>query len=263
MERKNENAHKVADILRVVAGKPTPKHFTSALILAGGSSTRMGGVSKQFVDIDGVPVVAWTALAFEEADCIHEIIIVAKADELELYSNFASAYNITKPLRVVSGGKTRQESAKCGIDAVDDKAEFVAIHDAARCLITPDMIDRVCHAAYLRGAATLALPAVDTIKVADKNKFIESTPDRRTLWQAQTPQVFNANAYRGAAYLARRDGFEATDDNMLLEEVKYPVKLIEGSRENIKITEPCDLLYAKAVLQYRKEQNKKTEKTGE
>ena len=217
----------------------------------------MNGESKQFISLKGVPVVARTVLEFEKSPCIDEIIIVAKKEEIELYDGFAEKYSITKPLKIVEGGETRQESARFGSDAVSQKAKYVAIHDAARCLVTQDMIYKVCHGAYLHEAAILAIKAVDTVKIADKNAFIENTPERKLTWQAQTPQVFKTNAFRAAAYVARDEKIEGTDDASLLEHIRIPVKLIEGSRENIKITEPCDIYFAEAVLRARAEFEKK------
>ena len=247
-------AHKVAEIIRAAKGKPLIKNFTSAVILAAGSSTRMGSdKTKQFIELDGMPVVARTVLQFEACSYIHEIIIVAKADEMDMYSDFPEKYSLTKPLRVVEGGNTRQESARFGSDVVSDKCKFICIHDAARCLITPELIEKACRGAYIHGNAMLAIKAVDTIKIGDKGAFVESTPDRKFAWQAQTPQVFNINAYRGAAYIARDEKFEATDDASMLEHIRIPVKLCEGSRENIKITDKSDIIYARAILESRKE----------
>jgi 2-C-methyl-D-erythritol 4-phosphate cytidylyltransferase len=118
------------------------------------------------------------------------------------------------------------------------------------------MIYKVCHGAYLHEAAILAIKAVDTVKIADKNAFIENSPERKLTWQAQTPQVFKTNAFRAAAYVARDEKVEGTDDASLLEHIRIPVKLIEGSRENIKITEPCDIYFAEAVIRARAELDK-------
>lgn len=245
---------KIVELIRVVRGKPAIKNYTSGVILAAGSSTRMGENSrKQFIEIDGMPVVVRTLLEFEKATCVHEIIIVAREDEIDLYSSFPEKYNLTKPLRVIVGGETRQESARFGSDCVSDKCKFICIHDAARCLITAELIDRACHGAYLYGNASLAIKATDTVKIIEKNHFIESTPERKHAYLAQTPQVFTMNAYRAAAYIARDEKIEATDDCMLLEHLEIPVKLVDGSRENIKITEPSDILFAEAILKARKE----------
>ncbi len=251
MAERNDISHKIAEVIRAAVGKTEKKYFTSAIILAAGSSTRMNGESKQFISLDGIPVVARTVIEFDRSPCIDEIIIVAKKEEFELYDGFAGKYSITKPIKVVEGGETRQESARFGSDAVSTKAKFVAIHDAARCLITQDMIYKVCHGAYLHEAAILAIKAVDTVKIGDKNAFIENTPERKLTWQAQTPQVFKTNAFRAAAYVARDEKIEGTDDASLLEHIRIPVKLVEGSRENIKITEPCDIYFAEAILRAR------------
>jgi len=248
MAERTDTAHKVAEVFRAIAGKAEKKYFTSAIILAAGSSTRMNGQSKQFLCLDGIPVVARTVIEFDRSACIDEIIIVAKKDEISLYDGFSERYGIEKPLKVVEGGETRQESARFGSDAVNAKAKFVAIHDAARCLITQDMINKVCHGAYLHEAAILAIKSADTVKIGDKNAFIESTTDRKITWQAQTPQVFKTNAFRAAAYVARDEKFEGTDDASLLEDIRIPVKLVEGSKENIKITEQVDIYFAQAVL---------------
>ncbi len=251
MAERTDMSHKIAEVLRAAAGKKEKKYFTSAIILAAGSSTRMGGESKQFLMLGELPVVARTVKEFDISPCIDEIIIVAKKEEIPLYDGFSGKYSIEKPLKIVEGGETRQESARFGSDAVSAKAKFVAIHDAARCLITQEMIHKVCHGAYLHEAAILAIKAVDTVKIGDKNAFIENTPERKLTWQAQTPQVFKTNAFRAASYVARDEKIEGTDDASLLEHIRIPVKLIEGSRENIKITEPCDIYFAEAVLRTR------------
>ncbi len=252
-QKKTPATKKIAGILRAVAGKPNPKNFTSAVICAAGSSTRMGGdATKQFMELDGMPVVARTLLAYEAADTIHEIIVVAKEDELPLYENFAESYGLSKLAKVVAGGETRQDSARLGSDVVSEKCKYVAIADAARCLITPAEIQKVCHAAYQWGAASAGIKATDTVKVVDTSAFIDSTPDRAYCWMAQTPQVFALNLYRAAAYVARDEGFKATDDNQLAEHIRVPVKMVQTSRENIKITEPDDLLFAYAILEARK-----------
>ena len=260
MTERQDKPHKVAEVLRAVIGKTEKKHFTSAVILAAGSSTRMGGNStKQFLELAGMPIVARTILAFERSPLIDEIIVVAKEDEVEKYDDFPNIYGITKPFKAIVGGETRQESARCGVDAVNDKSKYIAIHDAARCLITEDMIYKVCHGAYLHGAAILAINAVDTVKVGDKNAFIEETPDRKMTWQAQTPQVFKVNAFRAATYIARDEKFEGTDDASLLEHIRIPVKLVKGSRENIKVTEPVDIYFAEAILKARAEKETEVE----
>ncbi len=251
---------RIASLLRAVAGTPDPKNFTSAVICAAGSSTRMGGdgtagSTKQFLELDGMPIVARTLLAYEAANTIHEIIVVAREDELPLYEQFAETYGLTKLTKIVSGGETRQDSARMGSDEVDKRCKFVAVADAARCLITPEEIQKVCHAAYQWGAASAGIKATDTVKLVDTSAFIDSTTDRAYTWLAQTPQVFSLNIYRTAAYVCRDEGFTATDDNQMVEHIRMPVKMVATSRENIKITEPGDLLFAYAILEARKRLN--------
>ena len=249
---------KIADFLRAVAGTPNPKNFTSVVVCAAGSSTRMealmGEPRKQFMELDGLPVVARTLQAFEAADTIHEIIVVAREDEISLYDGFKETYGLTKLTKVIKGGETRQESARFGSDEVDPRCKFVAIADAARCLITPAEIQRVCHAAYQWNAASAGVKATDTVKVCESSAFINSTPDRNYVWLAQTPQVFALNLYRAAAYVARDEKLQATDDNQMLEHIHVPVKMVACSRENIKITDPTDIVFATAILEARKKE---------
>ena len=235
-------------------------NFTSALIVAGGSSTRMGdGVSKQLFKICGVPTVVHTLLAFERTPEIDEIIVVAKKDEIELYKEFKSLYGITKLKKAVVGGESRQQSAKNGFLAISNESNYVAIHDGARCLITPKEISAVCQAAYTHGAATAATRATDTIKLATKDGFIEKTIDRSTVWHAQTPQIFDNSLYRAALAIGQRDGVKVTDDCSLAEYIEHPVKLVECSKSNIKITTADDIPHAAAIIKKRSKAKKENE----
>ncbi len=252
---------KLASFLRAVAGTPDPKNFTSAVICAAGESQRMGGdVKKQFLMLEGIPVVARTLMAYEDAATIHEIIVVAHEDEIPLYREMAETYAIRKLKTIVEGGETRQDSARIGSDAVDTRCRFVAVADAARCLITPEEIEKVCHAAYQWSAASAGVKATDTVKVADSSAFIESTPDRRYVWLAQTPQVFALPIYRTAAYVCRDEEIKVSDDNQMAEHIRVPVKMVACSRENIKITEPGDLILAEAILEARRRRNEKPDR---
>lgn len=238
--------------LSKTAGKP---HFTSAVIAAAGSGTRMGsGQTKQTIELCGMPVIARTLLAFERCGEINEIVIAARADEIPMYETLRKSYNINKLTAVVEGGDTRQESVLRGFERISDKAEFVAIHDGARCLVTPEIISSVAREAYNWGAATAASHASDTVKRADFRGFIEETVDRSSLWLASTPQIFGTDLYRAAAYTAKAEGFSATDDNMLAERVGFPVKLVDCGTDNIKITTPADLAIAEVILR-RTEKN--------
>ncbi len=252
-EKKVPFTTKMAGILRAIGGKPHPKNFTSAVICAAGSSTRMGGDTlKQFIELDGMPVVARTLLAYEQTDCIQEIIVVAREEDIPRYEAMKGTYGITKLTQVVRGGETRQESARLGSDVVDTRAKYIAIADAARCLTTPEEISKVCHAAYQWQAASAGVKVTDTVKVVDKSAFVEYTPDRPYVWLAQTPQVFSIAVYRAAAYACRDEKFVATDDNSMVEHLHIPVKMVATRRENIKITEQADLHYANVILEARR-----------
>lgn len=240
---------KITGALRAISGTPHPKNFTSAIIAAAGLSERFGGdVTKQMTEIRGVPVLIHTLKAFEQADCIHEIVVVAKLNEISACEILCREHGITKVTKIVQGGFTRQESVLCGLDAVDKKSKFVAISDGARCLITPDIINSVCRSAYKYKAATAAHRSTDTVKIADKKGFIDSTADRDTVWLAQTPQVFKTKLYRAAAYTALKKGFTATDDNSLVENIGHPIRLVECGAQNIKITTREDIAIAEGVL---------------
>lgn len=244
---------KIAGILRAISGSPHPKNFTSAIIAAAGLSERFGGtVTKQMQELCGTPVLIHTLKAYENTDCIHEIIIVARHDEIPYWQKACREHSLTKVTKIIEGGDSRQESVMNGLDAISDSAKFVAIADGARCLTTPEQINSVCRSAYKYRAATAAHRATDTVKIADKKGFIDSTPDRNTVWLAQTPQVFKANLYRAAAVTAIEKKVEATDDNMLVEFINHPIRLVECGPHNIKITTYDDVALAKGILEARK-----------
>lgn len=248
-----EAAHDIADVLRAADKNAGKRNYTAAIIVAGGSGTRMGtATTKQMLLLDGKPIVVHTLLAYQNTPCIREIVVAAKQDEIDIYEDFKEKYGITKLHAVVPGGVTRQASALAGVEAVSDKVRYVAIADAARCLTTPEEISKVCLAAYKTDAASAGIPATDTIKLVDKAGYITDTPERALCWQAQTPQVFRHALYLAASYAAIEHKFTATDDNSMVELIKHPVKMVQCSKQNIKITEPCDLPYAKMVLDMRK-----------
>lgn len=251
-----EAARDVADVLRAADKEAGKRNYTAAVIVAGGSGTRMGTeVTKQMLDLCGKPVVVHTLLAYQNTPCIKEIVVAAREDEIDIYQGFKQKYGITKLTAVVPGGVTRQASALAGVEAVSDKVRYVAIADAARCLTTPEEISEVCRVAYKTDAASAGIPATDTVKVVDKAGYIAGTPERALCWQAQTPQVFRHALYLAASYAAIEHKFTATDDNSLIEFVKHPVKMVKCSKQNIKITEPDDLTYAQMILKQREQED--------
>ena len=247
----DQAAYEAAELLRLAAGKPN-KHYTTALIAAAGSSTRMGSdISKQLLEIDGIPVLARTLLAYEAALTVQEIVLIARREDFDAFRSLAEQYRITKLRRITEGGATRQESIRRGLAVASSKTKFVAIADGARCLVTPKQIDRVNLTAYRTKAASAATPATDTVKIVDEHRRTVSSPDRATAWLAQTPQTFSQPLYLAAAYYAKENSIEATDDNALAEATGYPVTLVDCGKENIKITTPTDVYLARAILAHR------------
>lgn len=245
--------NKIAGVFRAISGSPHPKNFTSAIIAAAGMSTRFGGdTTKQMTELCGRPVLFHTLLAYQKTECIHEIIIVAKKDEIPEWEKLCKRYGLSKVKKIIPGGKTRQLSVMNGLDAVSKESKFVAIADGARCLTTSEQIEAVCRAAYKYKAATAAHRSTDTVKIADKKGFISETADRDFIWFMQTPQVFKTNLYRAAAYTAFKNSYEATDDNSLVEYVGHQIRLVECGANNIKITTKADLVVAEAILKERR-----------
>lgn len=228
------------------------KHFTSAVIVAGGRGERVGAdIPKQHLKLCDKEIVVHTMLAFEACTKINEIVVVCRSGEENLYHEYKLKYGITKMVAAVPGGETRQESVLNGFEALDDKCEYVAIHDAARCLITSEAISDIIVSAYKYKAATAAKAATDTVKLADDKGFIEKTIDRSRVYLAETPQVFERDMYSVIAYSAKRDGFCATDDNSLAERLGFKVKLCPTGCVNMKITSPEDLSVAEELLKLR------------
>ena len=218
---------------------------TAAILVAAGSSARMksGGASKTMMEIGGEPVLSRTLRAFENTACISKIVIVARACDFDAIQK-ASAF-VTKPLTITEGGKERQDSVSNGAALCGD-AEYIAVHDAARPFITPEEIETVCADAEKYGAATLAVPVKDTVKVAAADGTVCATPERSTLRAIQTPQVFRLSLYKEALCLAKNAGKQYTDDCQLIEAAGGKVYLTPGDYKNIKITTPEDLLVAEA-----------------
>ena len=221
--------------------------FVSAVIVAAGNSTRMGS-NKQLLKLGDRPVIAHTLTAFEHCDRVDEIVLVTRAEDVALMREIASRYGVTKLSAVVAGGAERQDSVANGVAACNSRAAYFAIHDGARPLITPEMIVAVIEAAMKDGAAAAAVRVKDTVKVADERGFIVDTPDRAMLWNVQTPQIFAKALYLDALEKARQSGLSVTDDCRLAEAAGYPVKLVEGSYTNIKITTPEDIRSAEGWL---------------
>lgn len=226
-----------------------PEAFVSAIIVAAGQSRRMGGdTSKQFILIDGVPVIVRTLKAFEIAERIREVVIAARQEDIPQMYALIQDYEITKVKQIITGGETRQESVFRAIAQVDENADFLAIHDGARPLIRPQEIDLAVSAAVEHGAAALGVPVKDTVKQVDADGKIVDTPERSTLWAVQTSQVFSRALYLRAAEQAGEAAAQLTDDCQLIERTGAPVYLVRGAYANLKITTPEDVFAAEGIL---------------
>ncbi len=227
----------------------------SAIILCAGNSTRFSGgkESKQMACVGGKSVIIRTIEAFEKCNQIREIILVVRKEDTSEYNKMICDLAFKKVSCIVVGGDTRQLSSMRGFKHVSEKTKYVAIHDGARCLVTPDIIENVIEAAKLHNAATAASQVSDTVKIADEDGNIARTVNRDLMWTVQTPQVFEKELYRVCIDNAIQKGIVATDDCMLAEAYGQKVKLVETGKENIKITVKDDIALAEAILKFREE----------
>ena len=212
----------------------------------------MNGVNKQLAKIGDMPVFIMSALAFENIESVGEIIIAAPAEDCAKFEKLAKNYGVEKLSCVVAGGNSRFHSMKNALEKVSPKADFVAFHDGARPLITPEDIERVFADAEKYNAAIIAVPAVDTVKVVESNGFIEKTPPRNKLFYAQTPQVFSKKLFLSCLERLGAQAENVTDDSQILELCGEYVKITEINGCNMKITRQEDLLAAQAIYDNRK-----------
>lgn len=227
--------------------------FVSVIIAAAGNSTRYGtGNSKQFLLLEGIPVLIKSVQAFEQIDEVKEIIITARKQDFDVIESFLQQYNIKKLKSVVEGGATRQDSIAAAVKKVSEETEIIAVHDGARPLVSKETIIGVIEKAVEKGAAACAVPVKDTIKIIDSSGKIVTTPDRASLRAVQTPQVFDFALYKEAIDKAVSESKQYTDDCQLIESMGHPVYLTDGDYENIKITTPDDLLVAEKFLSERR-----------
>lgn len=226
---------------------------TVAIIPAAGLGTRMGRAAaessarKQFLTLGDAPVFVHTIRQFVAASSISEVLIAVREDDRAAVESALAAETFSKPVRLAAGGTSRQESVKNCLAMATDDVEIVAVHDAVRPLVTPQLIDRVVDQARTDGAVILGLPAVDTVKRVDQ-RIVHATLPRETIMLAQTPQVFRAEILRQAYDAADRDGFTGTDEASLVEHSGIDVHVMMGSPRNIKITRPADLQLAQFYI---------------
>lgn len=225
------------------------KHLT-AVILAAGSSTRMGGsVKKQMLPILGKTVLWRTLSAFEACELVDSVVLAAHMDDIEYISD-KIAPEFKKIKRVIAGGNTRAESARLSFEALPEETTHIAVHDGARCLVTPDMISKVACEAFESGAATAGSYVTDTVKLLSVDGAVEKTVPREKVFMASTPQIFETEVYK-KALLSTTNACKITDDNMMVEALGVKISAVDLGKENIKITTPSDIELAEYILSKR------------
>ena len=227
------------------------KETCTAIVLAAGQGKRMGiNVQKQYLEIDGKPVLYYSLYAFEQSPIIDEIILVVGEGQAEYCHNeIVVKYGIHKVKKIVQGGAERYHSVWNGLQEVDGEG-YVFIHDGARPFITEEILNRGYKDVQKCKACVVGMPVKDTIKLADQDGFVDETPERSLLWLIQTPQVFASSLVKEAyALLMEQNHIQVTDDAMVVEQILgHKVKLTVGSYENIKITTPEDLDIAEVFV---------------
>lgn len=228
------------------------------LIPAAGMGKRMGSDrNKLLLTLLEKPLLAWTLLAAEASQQISWIGIIGQAYDFAEFEEMLGEICPNKPIELIKGGDTRQESVYYGLQALPAAAERVLIHDGARCLATPQLFDRCAEALLSCQGLIAAIPVKDTIKVVDGDRYIKDTPDRNHLWAAQTPQGFEVKTLKECHERGKQLNWEVTDDAALFERCNLPVKIVEGEETNLKITTPVDLAIAEFILRQRTSNDKR------
>lgn len=229
----------------------------AAIVVAAGDSVRMKKtgvlISKPLISLEGVPMIVHTLRGLSAVEDISQIVLVIRPEDAGEISHWIAAENFSRPISIVYGGSSRQQSVRNGVEAVTDAIDYLMIHDGARPLVTREELSAVMAAAMEKGAATLAVRVKDTIKMVDAGGKITMTPDRSTLWAVHTPQVFEKEAYRSAMRKAEEEGQDFTDDCQLIEYVGRSVWVVEGKYTNLKITTAEDITLAETILRQRAE----------
>lgn len=232
----------------------------SAIVLSGGSGSRMkSDMPKQYLELNGKPVLYYALKAFQDS-CVDEIVIVAGSNYLDFcQKEIVEKYALDKVVSIVEGGKERYHSVYEGLKAVNDKCEYVLIHDGARPLLTNKIIEKSIESVKKDKACVVGVPVKDTIKVIDELGYADATPDRSTLWQVQTPQTFDYELIEEAYKKVFNDMAQGkdvptiTDDAMIIEYASdKKVRMIHGDYRNIKVTTPEDMGVAELFLKNSK-----------
>ncbi len=225
----------------------------SVILPAAGLGTRMGreksGTSrKQFMLLDGAPILVHTIRKFAQCPPVTEIVVALRGEDLEWARGLIQQLHLSKPVRLVEGGDSRQQSVENALASLAPDTDLVAVHDAVRPFIDSEMVEKVIAEASQTGAAIVGIVSVDTVKRVHKNKIRDTLP-REHLVLAQTPQVFRFDLLKRAFEMARQDGFLGTDESSLVERLEQvEVTVVQGSDRNLKITRPSDMDLARLFL---------------
>ena len=225
----------------------------AAIIPAAGRGERMGAaIPKALTSLLGTPLLAWTLEAVFGSGAFAEILVAIPPGEKDSFDRVLKEPGEAGALvRLVTGGETRQESVSNCLAETSPECDIVAVHDAARPLLTKEVALAVLNRARETGAAIAAVPAKDTVKLCSEDGIVTDTPDRSRVWLVQTPQCFSRDLLVSAHEKARAEGFLATDDAALVERLGAPVSVVMGSYENIKVTTPEDILVCEEILKGR------------
>lgn len=226
----------------------------SVIVVAAGKGKRMERTyNKQYISLEGKPILAHTLMQFEKHGEIDGVIVVVGRGEVNFCKeHIIEKYNLQKVKRVVEGGKERYHSVSNGLKELGVETEVVMIHDGARPFVTEAIINKSIDAARIHGSAIVGVPVKDTIKTVDKDGFVKDTLKRDTLWSIQTPQTFKKDLIIQAHQKRKRENLSVTDDAMLVEALGMKVKMVLGSYENMKITTPEDLEVGQAIVKKRR-----------
>lgn len=223
-----------------------------AIIAAAGFGRRMKtDRPKQFLVLNGTPIIVHTIRKFDASSAIDYVIVTAPRESVEEVRDLVKSAGFKKSVTVIEGGERRQDSVAMGLRHLQAGTDIVAVHDGVRPFVSVEDIDSVVRQAERTGAAILGVPIVDTVKQAEK-EFVESTITREHLVFAQTPQVFRTDVLKAAFETAAKDEYYGTDESSLVERLGHPVAIVRGSERNIKITRPSDLTLARAFLEEEK-----------
>ncbi|WP_447971126.1 2-C-methyl-D-erythritol 4-phosphate cytidylyltransferase [Nitrospira sp. M1] len=222
----------------------------AAVVPAAGRGARMGGATpKQFLSLGDIPLLVHSLQTLDAVEAISEIIVVIpEADRQYCQEAVVDRFHIQKVSQIVPGGRRRQDSVRHGVLALKTIPDVVVVHDGVRPFVSREIVEQAVESALKHGAALVAIPMKDTVKRVNEHRVVEATLSREQLWLAQTPQVFRYSWLVEAHEMAEAKNIDATDDAGLVEQLGYPVTIVQGSVFNIKITRPEDIALGEAIL---------------